>query len=331
MISIFYGTRPEYIKLHKLYNELKSNKFICEFVKVQQHTTLIDSCEFDRCINVKSGNNRLNTIVQNCLKNNIFEKNTKLVIVQGDTATAFAVALNAFNSKIPVAHIEAGLRTWDNDNPYPEETYRRCISSIADLHFCVSELNKKTLLTEKVNGKVYVVGNTVLDNLNIDGIEYGNVVPITLHRRENRHQIEQLLIELDFFVEKYKHLKFVYLKHPAVDIKYNFKNIIVVPPLNYNDMIDMIKKCKFIITDSGGIQEEASFLKKKTLVVRKETERSEGLGTFSFLSPDIESIKNGICRLDKYYEIDEPCPYGDGNAVTNIVKVLRNLYQDENI
>jgi UDP-N-acetylglucosamine 2-epimerase (non-hydrolysing) len=331
MISIFYGTRPEYIKLHKLYNQLKNNKFICEFVKVQQHTTLIDSCEFDRCVNVKSGNNRLNTIIQDCLNDNIFKKNTKLVIIQGDTATAFAIALNAFNSKIPVAHIEAGLRTWDNNNPYPEETYRRCISSIADLHFCVSELNKKTLLTEKVNGKVYVVGNTVLDNLNLDGIEYGNMVPITLHRRENKHQIEKLLVELDCFVEKYKHLKFIYLKHPAIDINYNFKNITAVPPLNHEDMIGMIKKCKFIITDSGGIQEEASFLKKKTLVVRKETERAEGLGMFSFLSPDIELIKDGISKLDKYYEIDEPCPYGDGDTVTNIVKILKNLYQDENI
>lgn len=329
IVSIFYGTRPEYIKLKKLYDSLKNENFNCELVKVKQHTTLIEDCVFDRIVEIKnSDDNRLNSIVQNSLNSKLFLNNTKYVVVQGDTATSFGIALNAFHNKIKIIHVEAGLRTWDKKNPYPEETYRRCISSMADVHFCVSELNKQNLQNEKVNGVIHVVGNTVLDNLDTNGVFYGNTVPITLHRRENNHRIETVLKTIDETATGLNHLKFVYIKHPAINIDYQFKNILVMPPQTYPSMISLLKQSKFVITDSGGIQEESSFFKKRTIVVRKETERKEGLGIFSVLAFESPSIVEYIKDFDKYYEVGEPCPYGDGKAVKKIIKTLKEYINE---
>lgn len=327
MISIFYGTRPEYIKLHKLYLTIKQSGLECELVKVNQHTTLIEDSEFDRQVYIRSSDdNRLNSILANCLSSKIFLSKTKLVIVQGDTSTSFGIALNAFHNKIKIAHIEAGLRTWDKENPYPEETYRKCISSMADLHFCVSNFNKKNLKKEKVNGKIYVVGNTVLDNLDLHGVKYGNTIPITLHRRENRDNIETILSLIDELAPSYNHLNFVYIKHPAIFLNNKLKNITTLPPQSYQNMIEILKQSKFVITDSGGIQEEASFFKKKTIVIRKETERQEGLGLFSVLATEKNCISKYIKTFDQNCEIDSPCPYGDGNAVSNIIRIIKENY-----
>ena len=324
MISIFYGTRPEYIKLYKLYTEMKIANFDCELVKVNQHTTLIEDCYFDRLVDISStDNNRLNSIVQQTLNSKLFVSNTTYVIVQGDTATSFGIALNAFHNKIKLIHIEAGLRTWDKENPYPEETYRKCISSMADVHFCVSELNKQVLQNEKVNGTIHVVGNTVLDNLDNENVFYGNTVPITLHRRENKDRIEKVLKAIDDVALNFKHLNFVYVTHPSVTIDKEFKNISVLSPQSYPSMINLLKQSKFIITDSGGIQEEASFFKKRTIVVRKETERKEGLGTFSVLAFEPICITECIRDFDKYYEVSEICPYGDGKSVEKIIITLK--------
>jgi UDP-N-acetylglucosamine 2-epimerase len=329
MISIFYGTRPEYIKLYKLYTEMKIVNFECELVKVNQHTTLIEDCYFDRLVDISStDNNRLNSIVQQTLNSKLFVSNTTYVIVQGDTATSFGIALNAFHNKIKLIHIEAGLRTWDKENPYPEETYRKCISNMADVHFCVSELNKQVLQNEKVNGTIHVVGNTVLDNLDNENVFYGNNVPITLHRRENKDRIEKVLKAIDDVALNFKHLNFVYVTHPSVTIANKFNNISVISPQSYPSMINLLKQSKFIITDSGGIQEEASFFKKRTIVVRKETERKEGLGTFSVLAFEPMYIAECIRDFDKYYEVSETCPYGDGRAVEKIIKTLKQYINE---
>jgi UDP-N-acetylglucosamine 2-epimerase (non-hydrolysing) len=326
MISIFYGTRPEYIKVYKLYEEIKNNGISCELVKVEQHTSLIDDCKFDRIVSLDQEKNRLNGVIKNCLSDFVFSPKTRLVIVQGDTATAFGIALNAFNSNIPVAHVEAGLRTWDNDNPYPEESYRRCISSIAKYHFCVTEFNKQSLLQEKVQGNIYVVGNTVLDNLSKEGNGYGNIIPITLHRRENKKVINDILIYLDSLSLSYPHLSFVYIKHPAIELDHLPINLKILSPLPHDKLILLLKESRFVITDSGGIQEEASFFGKKTIVFRKETERQEGLGTFSFLAPTKELIKEYIKKFDHDYELFLPCPYGNGNTVKKIVSHIKEFY-----
>ena len=159
MISVFYGTRPEYIKVFSLYTKLKSAGLPVELVQVQQHTTLIDDCYFDRlvCVDCQT-KNRLNQIVCSCMSSDVFLENTSLVVVQGDTSTAFGIGLNAFHSKIPIAHIEAGLRTYDTNNPYPEEAYRRFLSVVSDYNFCVTKSNVEALRAEKVVGKIYCVG-----------------------------------------------------------------------------------------------------------------------------------------------------------------------------
>lgn len=304
---------------------MKESGFKCELVKVCQHTNLIEGNFFDRVIDIgKNNESRLNFIVQKILDGKIFLQNTSHVIIQGDTTTSFAVSLSAFHNKIKIIHIEAGLRTWDKENPYPEEVYRKCISSMADLHFCTSILGKKNLQKEKVNGQIYVVGNTILDNLDLKDVFYGNVVPITLHRRENIEIIEALLKEIDNLAENYKHLNFIYIKHPSIFIECSFKNISVIPPQTHLDFVKLLKKSKFVITDSGGVQEESSFFRKKTIVIRKETERKEGVNTFSVLAYKSSCVARYLKSFDNDYKVNESCPYGDGNAVDKIIQVLKN-------
>lgn len=334
MISIFYGTRPEYIKLYNLYKNINKNNFPVELVKINQHTNLIDDCYFDRQINLNDNTNRLNSIVQSTLDNLVFRKECSLCIVQGDTATAFGIAMNAFNSKIPVAHIEAGLRTFDIDNPFPEETYRRCISVFAKYHFCATEMNRNNLINEKISKNIFVVGNTSLDNLIEIKSSYGNEVLITLHRRENKNLMEKWFIELEKIAIENKHLKFIFPMHPNPDVmkhRYILNNINVIDPLSHSETINLISRCKFIITDSGGIQEEASFLNKKTIVCRTHTERSEGLGTFSFLCVKPNDLNRIVNFIDNDYEINQVCPYGDGFAVQKITNIIKEIYYDKNI
>lgn len=336
MISVYYGTRPEYIKVKLLYEKMIVNGMKAELVRVNQHTSLIQNCFFNREVSLTSSySNRLNSIVSSSLCNDIICSDCKLVVVQGDTATAFGVALNAFHHKIPVAHIEAGLRTYDIENPYPEESYRRCISSFAKYHFCATDSNYRNLIAEKINGKIYTVGNTSLDNL--IGVEhaYGNEVLITLHRRENKELMGEWFCALETAAQQNPHLKFVFPMHPSPDVM-NHRNILktvcVLDPMSHSDLVNLIARCEFVVTDSGGIQEEASFLKKKTIVCRSHTERSEGIEVFSFLCNDPSRLCRLIYTVHKNHIVNEPCPYGDGTATQKIVNILKEeLYNDKNI
>jgi len=341
MISIYYGTRPEYIKLHLLYKRLKEMSVETEMVRVYQHTDLIADCHSDRDVLVKQEQsaNRLNCVVASCLDGELIGKNTKMVIVQGDTATAFAVSLNAFNRKIPVAHIEAGLRTFDRCNPFPEEAYRRFISVMGSYHFCVSDLGRNHLLNERVEGNIYVVGNTVLDNIvsHRDSIEYGNKVLVTIHRRENFEIIRQWFSSIFQLARSKNDLEFVIPIHPSINKSIVEKikegcppNAFMVSPLSHSDTIDLIKKCRFVITDSGGIQEESAFLKKKSIVCRKTTERQDGLGTFSVLCREPNMLKQCIDTFidESPIPYTEICPYGDGTAVEQIAQILKKEYYE---
>jgi UDP-N-acetylglucosamine 2-epimerase (non-hydrolysing) len=170
------------------------------------------------------------------------------------------------------------------------------------------------------------VGNTVLDNLSKEGNRYGNIIPITLHRRENKKVINDILIYLDNLSLSYPHLSFVYIKHPAIELDYFPINLKILSPQPHDKLILLLKESRFVITDSGGIQEEASFFGKKTIVFRKETERQEGLETFSFLAPTKELIKEYIKKFDHDYELSLPCPYGSGNTVKKIVSHIKEFY-----
>jgi UDP-N-acetylglucosamine 2-epimerase (non-hydrolysing) len=335
MISVFYGTRPEYIKVKHLYDLMREH-FLVELVRVNQHTTLTDNCYYDREVSVDNQNsNRLSNVIQSTLKDGIFPAECYLVIIQGDTATAFGIALNAFHHKIPVVHIEAGLRTYDIENPYPEESYRRCISSVAKYHFCATDSNSQNLSFEKVSGDVYIVGNTSLDNLIDVDSYYGNEVLVTLHRRENKELMSEWFRSLESAAQKNPHLQFIFPIHPSPDVikhRHILKSVRVCDPMTHDDLIRLLSRCRFVVTDSGGIQEEASFLKKKTIVCRSHTERSEGIGIFSFMcdSPDL------LCELIHTIDIDpvvnSPCPYGNGTAAQQIVNILKKeLYNDKDI
>lgn len=327
MISVFYGTRPEYIKVKLLYDKLLSAGLSAELVRVNQHTSLTEDCFFDREITVNdTDSNRLNIVVSSCMSTEVLHKDCKLVLVQGDTATAFGVALNAFHHKIPVAHVEAGLRTFDIRNPFPEESYRRCISSLAEYHFCATEANALILAAERVNGKVYTVGNTSLDNLVGMECSYGNEVLVTLHRRENKEMMSQWFSAVEYAAQQNPHLKFVFPIHPSPDVMKHrniLKTVTVCYPLPHRDLLSLLARCKFVVTDSGGIQEEASFLKKKTVVCRSHTERSEGIGVFSFLCNNPDHLSELIHKMDCDYIVNKPCPYGDGTAAQKIVSILK--------
>ena len=250
-------------------------------------------------------------------------------MVQGDTATTCAAALAAFNNKKKIVYIESGLRSFDMNNPFPEEGYRQIISRIADINFAPTNLSKKNLVNEKVKGKIFVVGNTSLDNLlllkqkNI----YTNLVLITLHRRENLSIIDKWFKVINNLSKQYHNLEFVYPVHanPAIKEKLEIlNNVKKVESLSHGKMLAYIKKTKFIITDSGGIQEEGSFLNKKVIVCRKVTERPEAINTGHIkICETPNKLFKIFEKINKKYKINKPCPYGDGKSSNRIVSILK--------
>ena len=294
MLLICFGTRPEYIKVKSLIDNLENVKTCF----TGQHINLLDGIKVDvKLDSLELTSNRLNNIIISSLYNsNIFD-NIKYVIVQGDTTSALAIALSAFNNKIKVIHLEAGLRTYNIQDPYPEELNRQLISRIADIHLCPTELNKQNLIGEGIKNNIYVTGNTGLDNIDKRNAFYGNKIIVTLHRRDNHHNIDVWFKTIEKLAEKYSELEFVLPIHPNPNIqkfRYIFKKVKVIEPVSHAIMINFLKECKFIISDSGGIQEEASFLNKKIIICRNFTERPEVL----------ESSHGILCDLpDKLEEI----------------------------
>ena len=327
MILISYGTRPEWIKIKPLIKSFEG-KIPFKLLFTGQHKHIIDETEHEvTCLEIKDGTNRLDSIVSSIMnKDHVFE-GIKTVIVQGDTTSAFSVALAAFHRKIKIIHLEAGLRTYDFENPYPEEGNRQLIARLADIHLCPTETNSNNLLAENVRGKIYVVGNTVLDNLVELDTEYGDEIIITMHRRENHKIIPQWFSEIEKLAEAYPQYNFVLPIHPNPNV-IKHKNLLskvkVIEPLGYNEFIHRLAKSRMIITDSGGIQEESSFLKKKVIVCRKETERVEVLGKFSFLCEKPEDLSEMFAVLSEDYVPVGDCPYGDGRAAKKIFDVVRN-------
>jgi UDP-N-acetylglucosamine 2-epimerase (non-hydrolysing) len=258
------------------------------------------------------------------------------VLVQGDTASAFYCALAAYLSGKKIIHLEAGLRSGDIDSPKPEEAFRQMIARISDINLCPTTKNLNNLLREGISEKAknFVVGNTVLDDL--AGIEssYENKCLITLHRAENKPIIEEWFTSLNKIAEKYPDIDFILPLHPAPEIQERkhllSERITCVSPMPRTDLLVFLAKCKIVITDSGGIQEEASFFKKKTLVCRTSTERDEISGVSSFLCIYPEDLPNLFDEHIKDYEIKASSPYGDGKSSQKIVEILKqNLWTEE--
>jgi len=286
-----------------------------------------------------------------------------ILIVQGDTTTAFLTALAAYYKKIKIGHVEAGLRTYNKFNPFPEEINRQLISRIADFNFTPTEKSKNNLVNEGINsGTIFLTGNTIVDALKwgINKLknrqadiekkdifkrisEPGNkkVVLVTMHRRESiGEELENVCTALKKVAEENKSVKIVYPVHLNPNVKkpvYSFlsglNNIILVEPLRYEDFLWLMHKSYMVITDSGGVQEEAPSLKKPVLVIRKFTERSESveMGISKLVGTKTEAIIREISFLlnneDEYKKmIATSNPYGDGRASKRIINIIANEY-----
>ncbi len=326
MMLICFGTRPEYIKIKPLLGVFDGNiKYNLLFTG--QHTDLLKNLPEDtRRLKILDGPNRLDSIVQSILnQEELFEEVTS-VLVQGDTTSVFSLALAAFHRQIKVIHLEAGLRTYDKWNPYPEEFNRQAVSRIADIHLCPTELAASNLQREGIVDNIFVSGNTVLDNIRDVQTEYEDIVVVTMHRRENHHWMDKWFEEINKLATQNPSLQFVLPIHPNPHVYKHreiLTNVKVVRSLEYNSFIELLAKAKFVITDSGGIQEEASFFFKKCIVCRKATERSEGLGVFSSLCETPGHLESLFNDINDDHIPNGVCPYGDGYAAESILEYLR--------
>lgn len=342
MLLIAYGTRPEWLKVKPIIEELKSKKIYFQTLFTGQHADIVQQDATYKIDLVKYKErsllvDRLNFVLSQCIEHTaeiIQLSSNKIthVMVQGDTTSALGVALAAYNNGAKVIHLEAGLRTHDLDNPFPEEANRQLISRITSIHLCPTIHNESNLNNEMIGGVKYVVGNTALDNLHdyVGLCEYENKILITLHRRENHLLIEEWFNMINKIAGKYKDHEFILPIHPNPNVKKHahlLTNVRVVDPLSHDDLLNILVKCKFVITDSGGIQEECSFLGKKAIVCRKETERPEAVGYTTELCEKPEELKSMVSEMMEKYEVtsNHACPFGDGYSAKKIVKILKLL------
>lgn len=334
MILFAYGTRPEFIKIKPLMHEFDVNNIKYETLFTGQHKDLLKEFKPNLTIDIKENNkNRLNNIVSRILDSPILDccsETPTHVLVQGDTSSVLAVALSAFHNNIKVIHLEAGLRTYDNANPYPEEQNRRLVSQITDIHLCPTENSMLNLINEKNNGAMYVVGNTVLDNLlpYKKDCEYKNKILITMHRRENHAQLNKWFKELEKIAEHYIAYEFILPLHPNPNVQKHkdiFKYIKVVEPMSHDELLKLLIKTRLVITDSGGIQEECSFFNKKCLTCRKVTERPEAIGQSTFMVDKPEDLFDLFQKHINDYEINYNSPFGDGHAAEKIVNIFKTI------
>lgn len=340
MILVCYGTRPEYIKMAPMMETFEASEVEFKVLFTGQHLDILPKRateKVDYTATIEKGDNRLDSIVNTVMNMaEVWDDEYDFVLVQGDTTSSFACALAAFHRNIPVIHLEAGLRTYDNYNPYPEEFNRQAISRLASIHLCPTQQDAHNLRAERVQGNVYVVGNTVLDNLRKKemSVGYSNQVLITMHRRENHEIIPEWFEQLDRVAKAYDELEFIYYAHPNPNVQRHLsqlQNVKVLPPLPYDEFIKEVAQCRFLITDSGGLQEESAFLRKKSIVCRKKTERTSGVGTFSTLCFNPVDLYGIVSEVEKTHRVPDewPCPYGEGNTSAAIVSILTSFEKDE--
>jgi UDP-N-acetylglucosamine 2-epimerase len=331
MILLTYGTRPEFIKIKPIISEFKRLGIPFKTLFTGQHKDIAIG-DYDYQIEMKNhSQNRLDSIIINLmnLDDKIFEGITH-ILVQGDTTSVVGLSLAALHRKIKIIHLEAGLRTFDTDNPYPEENNRKIVSTIAKIHLCPTELNRINLINENTQGDIFVVGNTVLDNLIEfkDKCEYKNKVLVTMHRRENHETIDKWFEEINKLAESHPELEFILPIHPYPNVqkhKMILTHVKTIDPLSHEDLLDILVKTKLVITDSGGLQEECSFFNKKCLVCRKVTERPESIGTTSFIVESPSQLLEMFNQHLNNFEVDTQSPYGDGKSSSKICKIFKKL------
>lgn len=331
--AIIFGTRPEYLKVKPIITEFMNKKIDFSVIYVKQHTTIDEDMEdFYKKLEIENTcRERLCCIgEQILLKLQDYIDDCSHVIVQGDTATAYYCAITTFQLQKKVVHVEAGLRTYDLEKPFPEEAYRQMISRIASIHFTPHDESSQILINEKVGGKIYNVGNTILDLIKSYNLycSMSNTVLITFHRRENWDKIDLLLDGLKKLVKKTPHIKYIwYLHHnPTLQQKVreaikDIPSIDLQNPCGHKEFTKQIAGSNFLISDSGGIQEESSFLGKHCIVLRASTERSH-------IPKEYITVLEDYSKLDEIYDTIPkehlvPCNvYGDGNSSKQILSLL---------
>lgn len=327
MTLLCFGTRPEWLKIKPLIQLMNKEEYKLLFTG--QHTDLLKDIQVDYKIKIQENENRLDQLISDCLLQ-FPEGEFDSILVQGDTASAFACAIAAFNRRLKIFYLEAGLRSYNLAHPYPEEAYRQMIARIADVNFAPTEISAVNLTSEKVSGKVFVTGNTVLDNLLSykEFCEYGNKVLVTLHRRENHSAIVEWFNELEKLASENLDLEFILPIHPNPNIqkhKHLLNKVKVVDPLSHEDLLQLLVKCKLVISDSGGLQEEGSFFNKRVIVCRTVTERPEAIETGHLHLCKVPfDLKELFDNLKVNYYINNTCPYGDGISAQRVLTHIRN-------
>lgn len=322
-ILLCFGTRPEWLKIKPLIKELDNYKLLF----TGQHPDLLKDIKVDYRITIGNSDNRLDQLISDCLLQ-FPEGDFDSVLVQGDTASAFACAVAAFNRQKKIYYLEAGLRSYNLEHPYPEEGYRQMIARISDVNLCPTELSRDNLISEKVNGICHVVGNTVLDNLleYKNKCEYTNKVLVTLHRRENHRWMDEWFTELNNIAKENPDLEFILPIHPNPNVQKHrdiLTHVNVIEPLNHSELLELLVKVKFVISDSGGLQEEGSFFNKKVIVCRKTTERPEGIDTgHLYMCESPKELPLLFEIINKDYSVDSECPYGDGMSSKKVKEIL---------
>ena len=357
-----FGTRPEAIKMCPLVKELDRRPGLNSLCCVTaQHREMLDSvldifgrrADFD--LDIMEPRQTLSTITSKCLlgMEGVLERvKPDLVLVHGDTSTTFSGALAAFYHRIPVGHVEAGLRTYDKWSPYPEEMNRRMVGAIADLHFCPTAANRDNLARENITRGVFLTGNTVIDALQTTVKEHftfredilnrldhvdRKIILVTCHRRENYGQpMASIMTALRRLADAFPGTELVHPVHlspvgqeAAHRYLDGHPRIHLIAPLSVDEMHNLMARCYLVMTDSGGLQEEAPALGKPVLVLRKETERPEAVraGTVRLAGVEEEAVFSQAARL-----LTDPAayaamahavnPYGDGQACRRIADAV---------
>ena len=368
-ILFVFGTRPEVIKLAPVILELKKypqkyNVIICnteQQKELSNQTLSYFGLKADVSLDVMKENQSLASVQARILTKlqDVFNTNKiDATIVQGDTISVLTGALTSFYNKVPVFHVEAGLRSYDMMEPFPEEAIRQMTTRITELHFAPTDVNRDALLKENIaEEKISVVGNTVVDALfclsdetiekaktyfeqndvNIDD----DLVLITAHRRENHgERIDRIIDAIKYLAQKYNEHTFVIPVHPNPNVKNkiherlsSINNIKLLTPLDYPMLVYLMKNAKLILTDSGGIQEEAPSFGCPTLVMRYETERTEGIdaGVSMLVGADYEKIiaesEKILSKSKQETRFDvKKNPYGDGHSCERIEKLISEYF-----
>lgn len=371
IISVF-GTRPEAIKMAPLVKELEKNENFESIVAVTaQHREMLDQVlnlfdikpKYD--LNIMKQNQTLYDVTCNALKGLeevLTTEKPDMILVHGDTTTTFAASLAAYYQQIPVGHVEAGLRSNDIYSPFPEEINRKLTGSIASIHFAPTNKSRDNLLRENVDEKnIFITGNTVIDAL-LDTVEKeydfhdenlnnfycknsdksDKMILVTAHRRENHGKpMEEIFKALVDIHDEFKNVKIIFPIHKNPKVREVAKRILtgkerikVIEPMDYQPFSNLINNSDLVLTDSGGIQEEAPSLGKPVLVLRENTERPEALnaGTVKLVGTNRENIynivKNLLTQKSLYDKMTEAInPYGDGQASKRIVQALEYYFE----